>query len=271
MNQEITAILITAAKKAGDVILSYYKKNYKISEKSNPRDLVTEADINAQKVIVDVIKNSMIQKGIKENEIGFIGEENLYQRAIHTFIIDPLDGTANFISESDRFCVSIAYAKNNEVLVGVIYVPIDNAIYFAEKGKGAFKIKDDQKTKLEIKSKELIKSEIAFNSSVRPDITQRIFKIGIALAPLVYGIKEEECFILTDIEVAENKYQASINGNSKIWDIAAIKLILEESGGDLIDWEGKEIICDFENSKKGYETISGHPKLIKEIVSYVKN
>ena len=125
---------VKAAKVAGEIQRNYFDKGVEIKTKAGKHhNRVTIADLESEKVIV-----SLIRKHYPEHNI--FAEEGEYKTtdSEYNWIIDPLDGTNNFSRGIPIFCVSIALAKNNEVILGVIYDVLKNELFTAEKGKGAF-------------------------------------------------------------------------------------------------------------------------------------
>ena len=263
---DITDILIEAAKAGGKVLLSFYKTPLTITQKSSPKDLLTQADLKSQGVIVKTLIKLMKENGIDENEIGFICEENFSKTGKHTFIIDPLDGTSSFVAERPTFTISIGYAVDNEILSGVIYHPIEDTIYFAQKNKGAFMIKNNQKIKLEITEKPLKDSLVYYNSSSNPTVTEGLLKRLFNLTPHVLDARRTPCISLNLMELAKGNAQIVINGRAKFWDIAAAKLIVEEAGGKVTDWNGDDFNYHYNDPSYTYELIASSPKLIEQIV-----
>lgn len=268
MNQKIADILIQAAREGGKVLKKYFDKDLEISRKTSAADIVTNADIESQKIIVETITNLMIKNGLKKEEIGFIGEESLNKQAKHTFIIDPLDGTATFALSEDRFTVSIAYSIDKKIQAGVVYQPIREVIYFAEKKHGSYLFKNGEKVKLEIKHIPLSESVVAMHISTIPSIAKKIFDISSKLVPDVIRIRERGCASLSICDLTQNKYQSVFNGQSCIWDIAAAKIIIEEANGQITDWLGNEINLDLENLSKYYQFIAGHPQTVNNMLPY---
>lgn len=262
-------ILQRAAREAGEVILKYFKQGIKPSYKTSHKDLVTTADPASQEIIYKTIISQILRKGYKKDEIGFIGEENLNISGKHIFIIDPIDGTTNFGSGIDYFSISIAYSLNKKLLSGLIYNPIKNSLYFAEKNKGAYKVINKNKSVLKIQEKKMKNSMLAgvFNKS--PEIYKKEFKIYSRLFPSVRGMRFPGATTLDLCNFVDNIFQIVFNGNAYIWDIAAGKLIVEESKGAMVDWQGKEIVLDFNNPKKPYQFIACHPKLLHEILKFL--
>lgn len=264
-------ILSSATKEGVDVLMGLYRKKIEIKSKSSPADIVTEADIKSQEIIVKSLLAGMLQKGYKEDEIGFITEENFVKPGIHTFIIDPLDGTSNYASGTDRFAISIAYMYKSEILAGIIHAPVTDVIYFAEKGKGAYKIENGKKEKLEIKEKSVEKSLVSINSSSNPKKAIKMFQLAINLTPHVFRVREQGSLTLSLIGVVENKFQAHLNYGTSIWDIAAVKVIMEEAGGVVWDWQGNQFDFDLKKVEKHYSVLAGNPGLLKKLVNYINS
>ncbi len=140
MKVEIKRI-INIAKEAGDAILEIYKKDFEIYTKQDESPL-TEADQAANKIILDQLTASY-------PEIPYISEE-VKQQAYeerkdweYCWLIDPLDGTKEFIKKNGEFTVNIALIHNGVPVLGVVHVPVQNKTYYAEKGKGAFVIENN--------------------------------------------------------------------------------------------------------------------------------
>ncbi|MDR3281531.1 MAG: inositol monophosphatase, partial [Endomicrobium sp.] len=128
-----TNVALAAAKRGASVLLKYYKKLLNVEYKDGI-DPVTQADKNSQKTIIKIIKSVFPQHGILAEEEGVVNETN----KDYCWIIDPLDGTVNFVHGVDMFCVSIGLKCKNEIVSGVIYSPITKEIFIAEKNKGAW-------------------------------------------------------------------------------------------------------------------------------------
>ncbi len=257
-------ILKKAALAAGKVQLHYFKKGISVSYKTSHHDLVTKADIESQSVIKDTILKEMIKKGFKENEIGFIGEEKMDIKGKHTFVIDPIDGTTNFASGIDLFAVSIAYFKEQKLMAGLVYQPVHNIIYFANKGKGAFK----GKHKLSVIYRNLKESLASVYLSSYKEERIKDIKIITRVCPLLRGVRILGCYVIDSALLAENRLQLKFQSRANLWDMAAVKLLLEEAGATVTDYSGKPVVFELNAPDKIYQTISCHPKLLNEILKY---
>lgn len=125
--------MIEAAQAGGEVVRNYFGKVLTVEEKTNAGDLRTKADTESEQAILAVIKSAFPDCNIYAEESGAIDNESEY-----TFVIDPLDGTSNFVLGIPDFAISIGLLKGTESVAGVIYNPILDQMFTAEKGKGAF-------------------------------------------------------------------------------------------------------------------------------------
>jgi myo-inositol-1(or 4)-monophosphatase len=128
-------VMVAAAQKAAQRLVRDIGEieNLQISRKG-PADFVSTADTTAEKTLIAELKKARPKFGFLTEEHGEIKGEDTSQR----WIIDPLDGTTNFLHGIPHFAVSIALERNKEIVAGVIYEPVSNEMYWAEKGAGAF-------------------------------------------------------------------------------------------------------------------------------------
>ena len=257
-------ILKKAATSAGSVLLKYYQKDLIIAYKnSSHKMLVTKADTEAQKTVFDVIIKEMVLRGFKKDEVGFIGEENLSRPGLHTFVIDPLDGTTNFASGLPYFATSIGYFYKGILQSGVIYVPVFKEMFYAELGKGAYY---QNGKRLKITYQPLDKSIINGYLNSATKIHNKQLKIYQNFLPKIRALRNIGSIAVELSYTAKNIFNLSINGHACIWDIAAGSIIVSEAGGQMVDWNGKTIVPTL--TQIDYQTISGHPKAIKDIIGY---
>ena len=148
---EFLSFSIELAKKAGAIQLSYFGNISSVDTKSTNADLVTNADIESEKLIISEIKKKYPQHSILSEEADSITNNSQY-----TWIIDPLDGTTNFAHNLPIFAVSIALKKANETICGVVFNPAANKCFYAERNKGAFLDEKKNKAKINIKFKRLL-------------------------------------------------------------------------------------------------------------------
>ena len=200
-------------------------ENLQVSSKA-PGDFVSSADKRTEKILIEELLKSHSDFGVFSEEIGAINEENKDNR----WIIDPIDGTMNFLNGIPHFAISIGYEKNNEIVNAIIFDPIKNEVFISEKGKGAFlnnkRIRVSKKKKLEnslivtggpknlSKNKEKIFQEYVF---VSKKINAPIRKFGSASLDLA--------------NVACGRFDGFWQWELNYWDVAAGILLVKEAGG----------------------------------------
>lgn len=217
------------AKEAGNFLLDNFGKISKIESKGD-RNLATNLDREAEKMIVDEIKIKFPGHGILAEEGGSSGLDKDY-----IWIIDPLDGTHNFIRGIDIFGVSIGIIHKGVFIAGVIYMPVEKELYAAEKGSGAYK--NDEKIYVS-KAKILKECSISFDSSIRYSPEIMLKTLG-DLAKEVFNIRMLGSSVRVLSYVAEGKLDFVVEFHDRPWDFSGGVCIIEEAGGKLTDLKGK--------------------------------
>ena len=203
-------IMIKASEKASKVLIRDFGEVEKLQvSNKGPSDFVTNADLKAEKIIIEELKRAKPNYSIISEEKGF--EKNKDKK---TWVIDPIDGTVNFLHGIPHFAISIALMNEEEIISGLIYDPIKNELFFAEKNNGAFF--NNQRMRV---SKKNNFSECLFvtGGKINLDYDFSYRKSGCAALDLAY--------------VAAGRYDGYFQKNLKIWDIAAGVIILKEAGG----------------------------------------
>ena len=210
-------LMIKACEKASKVIIRDFGEVEKLQvSKKGPRDFVTKTDKKVEKILIEELSKS------KKN-YSFITEEtgNIINKIKDSFwIIDPIDGTLNFLHGIPHFAISIALQKKMEIISGLIFDPIKNEIFYAEKNNGSY----INNTRIRVSSKSNL-DECLFASnndgvkSIYPKLNLR--NTGCAALDLAY--------------VGCGRFDGYFHNNINIWDIAAGKIIIEEAGGKVSD------------------------------------
>lgn len=264
-------LLQQAALKGGGVILRHFKHDIEFAQKTSRHDLVTKADLESQKIIEETIVKLMKKRGVRESDIGFIGEEQLYKPSKFTFIIDPLDGTNNYASGFSYFAVSIACYQNEKPIVGVVYQPMTNTFFVAQKNQGAYKIIGKKRRKLTHHPKPLDQSLITLYLSSKEELRKNMLTFIASIFPKIRGVRILGAVALDISHLADNATNIVICARTGIWDIAAANLIIHESGGVLTDWQGKSLRFDFINHDASYPVLACHPVIISHITPYLNS
>jgi len=243
--EEIVEDCRRAAVQAGEEILRIYNDEFWIKEKKDHTP-VTAADVKANDIILGVLKP-------KYPEAAYLAEESADDLSRMDrewcFIIDPLDGTKEFIKRSDEFTVNIGLVRNHRPVMGLIYIPVYGDIYYAVKGKGAFHIdKDGVKEQIYVSSRtEDIRACVSKSNS--PDNIGEIME-SYGIKNIIYaGSALKGCMIASG--KAEIYYRGGLTSE---WDTAAMQCIVEEAGGVFRQLDGSEMIYNRENTlnEKGF-------------------
>ncbi|VVB58290.1 Fructose-1,6-bisphosphatase/inositol-1-monophosphatase [Candidatus Anstonella stagnisolia] len=227
------ASCLEIAKKAayeGGMIAKRSFCNVKIHNKTE-KDLVTSADLAAEKKILQIIRKAFPQHGIFSEEFG---KEN-YGRE-NTWIIDPIDGTNNFAFGIPLYGCSVAFARKGVVQAGAVYLPELKELYWAEKGKGAFcNGKRIHVSKRQPFAKSLILMDACFHHGEKNYVP-----LVDVFAARALGMRNLGAAVYHILWCANGKADCSVEFLLQPYDFAAAALILEEAGGRVSDLEGKK-------------------------------
>lgn len=220
-----------AARKGGKILKRYFGESLETSIKSGVNDLTTKADIEAEKEILQVFKAEFPDYNIWSEEAGKVGNGSQY-----TLVIDPLDGTNNFVAGIPTFSVSIALLLRDVTLLGVVYSPFLETAFYAQRGLGAF----FEGVKIRVSSeKDLSRSIIATSGGYNTD---RNFEINIAGKLINENAKRvisvwstAYCLCL----LASGRLEGIVSSGAEFYDFAAGKLIASEAGATVTDLQGK--------------------------------
>tara|TARA_Y100000590_G_scaffold464978_1_gene635857 strand:- start:416 stop:1120 length:705 start_codon:yes stop_codon:yes gene_type:complete len=211
--------MIKACEKASKVLIRDFGEleNLQVSKKG-PKDFVTSADTKVEKILINELSKKNFS--IISEESGTIIKKNNN----NFWIIDPIDGTTNFLHGIPHFCISIALASNNEIIAGVIFDPIKNELFFGEKNTGAFY----NNHRIRVSKKNII-DDCLFGTNLESvsnnGLNLRIS--GSAALDLAY--------------VASGRLDGFFQRKLNIWDIAAGIIIINEAGGKLCELDIKKI------------------------------
>ena len=204
-------IMIKASQKASKALIRDFGEIEKLQVSvKGPSNFVTNADIKAEKIIIEELIKAKKNYSIISEEDG----SKINSDSENVWIIDPIDGTSNFLHGIPHFAISIALKSNNEIISGLIYDPIKDEMFYAEKNSGAFF--NNQRIKVS-KKKEIEDCLFATGGKekVISDFITR--KTGSAALDMAY--------------VAAGRYDGYFQNNLNLWDVAAGIIIIKEAGG----------------------------------------
>ncbi len=249
-------VAIKAARSAGSLInrASMDLDLLRVSTKS-PNDFVTEVDQKAEEVIIETLLGAYPGHGILAEESGRThGAAN----SEYVWIIDPLDGTTNFIHGLPFYAVSIALAFRDQIQQAVVYDPTRNDLFYASKGRGAYlndkRLRVSKRTRL---ADSLIGTGFPFR---RGDNFQRYMRMFEEVSQKCAGLRRPGAAALDLCYVAAGYYDAFFETGLNPWDIAAASLMITEAGGLIGNFTGES---DFMYQR---EVLAGNPKVYGQMV-----
>lgn len=250
------------ARDAGAILLRYFGRATGIRHKENLTSVVCDADLAADRAIVRQIRREFPDDGI-------IAEESGHRRGSsgRTWVIDPLDGTSNFVADIPWFGVQIGVLQEQTPVAAVIYRPTEDRVYYAEPGYGL----RCNGRKLRVTSETRLKNTLcAFGLDGTAD-ERRSRRMTELLRRVSRGVRNIRAtnslvdFCLT----CEGRLGGCINLNTRIWDIVPVSLMLPEAGGKFTGLTGRPIVFDLGNQacSRTYEVVGAsqalHPQLVR--------
>jgi len=199
-------------------------ENLQVSSKG-PGDFVSSADKRTEKIIIDELQKAHPEYGIITEETGIINKSNIKNR----WIVDPIDGTMNFLNGIPQFAISVGYEEDNEIKCGVIFNPIMNEMFCAEKGNGAYL----NNSRIRVSKKKKINEALLVTGGPNGSskIKDKIFSEYINVSNNVSNIRKFGSAALDMAYVACGRFDGYWQRELKYWDIAAGIVILKEAGG----------------------------------------
>ena len=230
-------VMVKACRKAAKILIRDFGEVEKLQVSlKGPGDFVTVSDKKVEKILIDELQRARPNYSILSEEIGLIKKDEEFK-----WIIDPIDGTANFLHGIPHFGISIGLEHNKEIICGIIYDPIKNEMFFAEKGNGSYL--NDQRMRVSARSKLMdciiftggpsfksndedkklsLKEYEKFSSKVGTPLR----KMGSASLDMAY--------------VAAGRCDGFWQRNLNYWDIAAGIILVKEAGGFVTDFKGEK-------------------------------
>ena len=236
-------IMIKAAEKASKSIIRDFGEIEKLQvSKKGPNDFVTKTDKNVEKILIEELSKIKKNYSFLSEEVGIIqnkDKENIW-------IIDPIDGTTNFLHGIPHFAICIALQSKNEIVSGLIFDPIKDEMFYAEKNNGAY-----------------------FNNhrirvSKKNEIEDCLFATGKIDNKYEIPHRKSGCAALDMAYVATGRYDGYFQNNLNLWDIAAGIIIVKEAGGIINDIN----LANYNNLKIIASSVDINSKLLEKLNNF---
>ncbi|HIU84607.1 MAG TPA: inositol monophosphatase [Candidatus Aphodousia gallistercoris] len=258
MSSPMLNIALKAAK-AACTIMNRASENISGLEvhKKAHHDYVSEVDVACERTIVDILREAYPNHQILAEESGLTGPE----KSQYQWIIDPLDGTTNYLHGFPQYAVSIALKRENEIVEAVVADPVANEIFTATRGVGAFlngrRLRVSKRTSM---SEALVGTGFPFRRNDNVDAFVKVFK---EVAQATSGLRRAGAASLDLAYVAAGRLDAFWEPNLKSWDIAAGSLLVLEAGGLVTDFKGES---DYLTTG---QIVAGTPKIFGQLLPIV--
>jgi myo-inositol-1(or 4)-monophosphatase len=247
-------IAADAASAAGNMLKAGIHDIQSVERKADS-SLVTDLDAKAETCIIGMIRNHFPDHAIMGEESGRLQSDSEW-----LWIVDPLDGTHNFIRGLPLYGVSIGIARGNELVAGVIYLPYDGLLYTAEKGSGAFRNGEKISASSTVP---LSRCTMSFDSGIRYDLNTKT-RVLAALAPKVFNIRMLGASSILLTLIADGRLDLAVEFDDKPWDFAAGAVIISEAGGRITDFEGGVLTPD------SHQYVAANPAIQPEVLAILQ-
>ncbi|MDU0353233.1 3'(2'),5'-bisphosphate nucleotidase CysQ [Paraglaciecola aquimarina] len=231
-NAQLLEIAKRSAVKAGKVILDIYNSGDFTSFQKEDDSPVTTADYKANEVIMDILLKETpdIPVMSEESECGPLSERKNWQRY---WLLDPIDGTQEFIARSGDFAVNIALIENNVPVIGVIYWPAGDALYYAIRGQGAFKESPSETKQIHVRPFKDVDKDVVMIAISRRQAREKVMNC-MNIERIYQSVPLGSCSLKACF-IAEGKADVFIRfGITGEWDTGASQCIVTEAGGSIL-------------------------------------
>lgn len=248
-----------AARRAGDMMMRAASNlsSVKVDSKAF-NDFVSDVDRQAESIIIDILKDAYPHHRIVSEEAGVIGNE----RAEFEWIIDPLDGTTNYLHGHPQYAISMALLEKGVLKEALVYAPERNDLYTASRGQGA--LLNDRR----IRVSNRIDLNQALIGTGFPVVDQSMLDTYLAILKdfisKTAGVRREGAASLDLCALATGRFDGFFEFNLKPWDIAAGALIVQEAGGIVTDMRGED---DWLQSG---DIVAANPKILVQMLKIIK-
>lgn len=224
---------ITSVKEAGKILKKHYGNINRMNFKEgNWHEVVTKADLESNKKIIEVIRKKFPEHSIISEE-----SDNERKKSEYSWYVDPLDGTTNYVMHNPFFCSAVALVKNSEVLLGAVYNPITDELYTAEKGKGAFL----NGYKIHVSdNNDLKKTLVNFCHINNPEQIEKISTIFFQFKIKARDFRRLGSGALDFCYLACGRNDVYLRPDIVLYDILPGYIIAKEAGAKIADWDDND-------------------------------
>lgn len=248
-------IIKPVVQKAGNLVMSHFRKNMTIHVKKD-KSIRTDVDLASQQILIDGLTQALPGSGYWAEEA-----ENQNSREF-TWVIDPIDGTKNFVRGIPYFCINVALMHRSEVIAAVTYQSVTKEWFWAERGSGAFL--NGQQITLQQRWEETGALVVVSDAMLRNDKFLNKVKQAFKTIEIDVRFRVNGAVALDLAYASSGMFDVVIFQNLHWWDAAAGVLLIQEAGGWVTQHDGSEVGPAFKT------LIAGDPQLCKNIINLIK-
>jgi len=242
-------VAVEAAEATGILLLQHYSEQKRVEHKPGRANIVTDVDLLAERTVMEILRDEYPGYEILSEE-----SSDAVRDFSHTWIVDPIDGTNNYVFGVPFFCVALALVYRDEIALGLIYDPVRREMFHAEKGKGAFL----NGRPISVSRRALVKTSfIGCDMGYVAEDGARMIDIIRGLWPDMHGFRVMGSAALGLAYVACGRLDLYVHPCLYPWDSSGGILLINEAGGKIADWAGEPATC---HSKR----LIGSNKLVHE-------
>jgi len=234
LNSANINVIVKACRKASKILIRDFGEIEKLQVSlKGPGDFVTASDKKVETILIEELQKARPNYSILSEEIGEINNDKSFK-----WIIDPIDGTANFLHGIPHFAISVGLEQEQEIICGIIYDPIKDEMFIAEKGNGAYL----NNQRIRVSSRPKLKDCIIFTGGPRSnakDREQALKEYNNFSSKVLIPIRKLGSAALDMAYVAAGRCDGFWQRNLNYWDIAAGIILVKESGGFITDFNGE--------------------------------
>jgi len=230
---QFLAVAVRAARAAATVMRRYQREGFEVGFKKNRADLVTVADRETERRIRSIIGRAFPQHGVLAEEGGAVSGDGR-----HRWLIDPIDGTINYVAGFPYYCTSIALEIDGRVEVGVIFDPERRELFTAQRGGGAFL----NGRRLRVRTEKVIERAVlvtGYSYSEHSDQARDTMRVVGHVLTCVRAVRRVGAAALDLANVAAGRFDGFWEAGLNPWDVAAGMLLVEEAGGRTSNGDGR--------------------------------
>jgi myo-inositol-1(or 4)-monophosphatase len=232
---DLREFALDTARRAGHLLCEFANRQHTITHKSTVIDLVTEADLASERLIVAAIRERFPDHVIQSEE--GLGDLTAGHGVPHLWLVDPLDGTVNYAHGYPMWGVSLALAEADKVVMGVVYDPLRDEVFWAERGQGAWlngaRLQVSKAARLQ---ESLLATGFPYRLALMADNNLAEFN---AVLPRAQGVRRAGAAVLDLAHVASGRLDGYWEKHLQPWDWAAGSLLVEEAGGTVTTLDGR--------------------------------